>query len=177
MNKIPKNFTEILMKDLKSVKSVRSGDESLLSAIYEALMAIESMQTEVLLPTLLQDSCDNISVNDVLNSAKIIKTLILDKNVDIFETCANQMSALNGFITNGLSVNGFTANGLTANGLTSNGHTIDQNCGQTYVTTIVRQICSLKKSLIGFKQLLNEMKAKYEQTVQQLSESKLNEKD
>jgi len=50
---------------------------SLLSSIYNLLQVIETSETEIMIPTLLQDKCDDIDANQVLLGAKMIKASLM----------------------------------------------------------------------------------------------------
>lgn len=50
---------------------------SLLSAIYNLLHVIETSESEIMIPTLLQDKCDEMDANQVLLGAKMIKASLM----------------------------------------------------------------------------------------------------
>jgi hypothetical protein len=56
-------------KELKSFEKSKTIDESLISVIIETIESIDSTQKEVLIPTLLQDYCQEFDVNSILKSA------------------------------------------------------------------------------------------------------------
>jgi hypothetical protein len=62
-------------KELKSFEKIKTINESLISVFIETIVSIDSTQKEVLIPTLLQDYCQEFDVNSILKSANLIKKM------------------------------------------------------------------------------------------------------
>ena len=170
------HLNDKLAEELRFLDSRKLCKESLLSAIIETLMSIETTQNEVMIPSLMSDDrinkendSEELSVSELLSAAKVIKALILDRHVPRIDPNID-------INNNGLKINGLTITDLTTgNGLTINGYAHrkdtddknEQNPSKTVVMTIIRQITALKKSLNAFRQLLSELNVKYNETVEQ----------
>jgi len=127
--------------------SAKTSGDSLLSTIRETLVLIDSTQQEVLIPTLLQDNYQEYDVRTILNTANLIKAVIIGKRVSSIEIKDENYNTTNTFTVDG------------------------DNIG-SHFSDIINEICSLKKSLNQFKALLSDLKDKYEESVQSLIEKK-----
>jgi hypothetical protein len=135
-------------KELKSFEKIKTIDESLFSVIIETIVSIDSLQNEVLIPNLLQDYCQEFDVNSILKDANLIKNAIIGKELSSIDLKQNYFYK-------------------TTNIFSSDGDRIGSDA-----FPIINQINSLKNSLKQFKVLLNDLKVKYEQSVNSLTEKK-----
>jgi hypothetical protein len=135
-------------KELKSFEKIKTIDESLISVIIETIVSIDSTQKEVLIPTLLQDYCQGFDVNSILKSANLIKNAIIGKELPSIDLKKNYCYK-------------------TTNIFSTDGDRIGSDA-----SAIINQINALNISLNQFKVLLNDLKVKYEESVNSLTEKK-----
>jgi hypothetical protein len=135
-------------KELKGFEKIKTIDESLISVIIETIVSLDSIQKEVLIPTLLQDYCQEFDVNSILKSANLIKNAIIGKELPSIEFKQNYCFK-------------------TTNIFSTDGDRIESDA-----STIINQINALKNSLNQFKVLLDDLKVKYEESVNLLTQKK-----
>jgi hypothetical protein len=135
-------------KELKSFDKIKTIDESLISVIIETIVSIDSIQEEVVIPTLLQDYCQEFDVNSILKFANLIKDAIFGIELPSSEFKQNYCFK------------------------TTNIFSTDEDRIESDALAIINQINAIKNSLNQFKVLLNDLKVKYEESVNSLTEKK-----
>ena len=158
------NLSLKLVEELKAINSGNASEEqSLLSAIVQTLVEIETTQNEVLVPSLMTEGTDDDSpTNQLLASAKVVKRVILDRH-----TVPSLASLLAKDVNNnviGVQVNGFRKE------VVNGGDQLINESAKALTKDIVRQVVTLKKSLKDFRQMLNELSEKYNESVEQMTE-------